>query len=175
MQFLTLWTSLNYGLLRFNYSISIQHRLTACTWAQKSTPDDWLTSLRRLLCAFLERGLKMGSKEIQDVSDSNEKGENYQQALTVLNEAVDILRSPSMSSCQSITTATVGSQRSSSSSSSSSCSSSSSSSRSSSSNVIWLKIIGFPRSYRKENTVIAGYPRRKQLQLQTRMSHHKVF
>ena len=53
----------------------------------------------------------MGSKEIQDVSDSNEKGENYQQALTVLNEAVDIVRSPSMSSCQSITTATVGSHR----------------------------------------------------------------
>ena len=111
MQFLTLWTSLNYGLLRFNYSISIQYRLTACTWAQKSTAYDWLTSLRRLLCAFLERGLKMGSKEIQDVSDSNEKGENYQQALTVLNEAVDIVRSPSMSSCQSITTATVGSHR----------------------------------------------------------------
>ena len=111
MQFLTLWTSLNYGLLRFNHSISIQYRLTACTWAQKSTADDWLTSLRRLLCAFLERGLKMGSKEIQDVSDSNGKGENYQQALTVLNEAVDIVRSPSMSSCQSITTATVGSHR----------------------------------------------------------------
>ena len=111
MQFLTLWTSLNYALLRFNHSISIQYRLTACTWAQKSTADDWLTSLRRLLCAFLERGLKMGSKEIQDVSDSNGKGENYQQALTVLNEAVDIVRSPSMSSCQSITTATVGSHR----------------------------------------------------------------
>ena len=30
----------------------------------------------------------------QDVSDSGGKGENYQRALTLLNEAVDILRSP---------------------------------------------------------------------------------
>ena len=36
----------------------------------------------------------MASKEIQDVSDSEGKGENYQRALTLLNEAVDILRSP---------------------------------------------------------------------------------
>ena len=36
----------------------------------------------------------MASKEIQDVSDSDGKGENYQRALTLLNEAVDILRSP---------------------------------------------------------------------------------
>ena len=94
MQFLTLWTSLNYALMRFNYSISIQYRLTACTWARKSTADYWLTSSCRLLCAFLARGLKIASKEIQDVSDSDGKGENYQRALTLLNEAVDILRSP---------------------------------------------------------------------------------
>ena len=36
----------------------------------------------------------MPSKEIQDVSDSEGKGENYQRTLTLLNEAVDILRSP---------------------------------------------------------------------------------
>ena len=36
----------------------------------------------------------MASKEIQDVSDSDGKGENYQRAITLLNEAVDILRSP---------------------------------------------------------------------------------
>ena len=36
----------------------------------------------------------MASKEIQDVSDSDRKGENYQRAITLLNEAVDILRSP---------------------------------------------------------------------------------
>ena len=47
-----------------------------------------------LLRAFLARGLKMASKEIQDVSYSEGKGENYQRALTLLNEAVDILRSP---------------------------------------------------------------------------------
>ena len=80
MQFLTLWTSMNYGLLRFNYSISIQYRLTACTWARKSTADYWLTSSGRLLRAFLARGLKMASKEFQDVSDSNGKGESYQRA-----------------------------------------------------------------------------------------------
>ena len=45
-----------------------------------------------LLRAFLVRGLQMASKEIQDVSDSEGKGENYQRALTLLNEAVDILR-----------------------------------------------------------------------------------
>ena len=45
-----------------------------------------------LLRAFLALGLQMASKEIQDVSDSEGKGENYQQALTLLNEAVDILR-----------------------------------------------------------------------------------
>ena len=93
MQFLTLWTSLNHGLLRFSYSISIQYRLTACTWARKSTNDYWLTSSRRLLYAFLARGLKMASKEIEDVNDSDEKGENYQRALILLNVAVDILRS----------------------------------------------------------------------------------
>ena len=65
MQFLTLWTSLNCGLLQFNYSISTQYRLTACTWARKSTADYWLTASRRLLCAFLARGLKMASMEIQ--------------------------------------------------------------------------------------------------------------
>ena len=94
MQFLTSWTSLNYGLLRFSYSISIQYRLTACTWANKSIADCWLRSSRRLLRASLARGLKMASKETRDVSDSNGKGENYQRALTLLNEAVDILRSP---------------------------------------------------------------------------------
>ena len=47
-----------------------------------------------LLLAFLARSLKMASKEIQDVSDSEGKEENYQRALTLLNEAVDILRSP---------------------------------------------------------------------------------
>ena len=47
-----------------------------------------------LLLAFLLRGLKMSSKEIQDVSDSEGKGENYQRTLTLLNEAVDILKSP---------------------------------------------------------------------------------
>ena len=36
----------------------------------------------------------MASKETQDVSDSDGKGENYQRAITLLNEAVDILRSP---------------------------------------------------------------------------------
>ena len=41
-----------------------------------------------LLRAFLARGLQMASKEIQDVSDSEGKGENYQRALTLLNEAV---------------------------------------------------------------------------------------
>ena len=46
------------------------------------------------LRAFLARGLNMPSKEIQDVSDSEGKGENYQRALTLLTEAVDILRSP---------------------------------------------------------------------------------
>lgn len=40
-----------------------------------------LTSSRRLLCAFLAQGLKMASKENQDVSDSNGKGENYQPAI----------------------------------------------------------------------------------------------
>ena len=35
----------------------------------------------------------MASKEIVDVSDSDGKGENYQRALILLNEAVDILRS----------------------------------------------------------------------------------
>ena len=53
----------------------------------------------------------MASMEIQDVSDSDRKGENYQRTLTLLNEAVDILRSPCMSSCHSIKTATVGSLR----------------------------------------------------------------
>ena len=33
-------------------------------------------------------------RRFQDVSDSDGKGENYQRALTLLNEAVDILRSP---------------------------------------------------------------------------------
>ena len=32
----------------------------------------------------------MASKEIQDVNDSNGKGENNQRTLTLLNEAVDI-------------------------------------------------------------------------------------
>ena len=64
-----------------------------------------------LLRAFLARGLQMASKEIQDVSDSEGKGENYQRALTLLNEAVDILRSTCMSSCHSIRIATVGSLR----------------------------------------------------------------
>ena len=82
MQFLTLQITLNYGLLRFNYSILIPYRMTACTRARKSTADYWLTSLCRLLCTFLARDLKMASKEIQDVSDSNGKGENYQRALT---------------------------------------------------------------------------------------------
>ena len=36
----------------------------------------------------------MALKEIQDVRDSDGKGENYQRAVTLLNEAVDILRSP---------------------------------------------------------------------------------
>ena len=36
----------------------------------------------------------MASKEIQDVHDCDGKGENYQRAITLLNEAVDILRSP---------------------------------------------------------------------------------
>ena len=36
----------------------------------------------------------MASKEIQDVSDSDGKEENYQRAITLLNGAVDILRSP---------------------------------------------------------------------------------
>ena len=53
----------------------------------------------------------MASKEIQHVSDSDGKRENYQRTLTLLNEAVDILRSPCMSSCHSIKTATVGSLR----------------------------------------------------------------
>ena len=82
MQFLTLQITLNYGLLRFNYSILIPYRITACTRARKSTADYWLTSLCRLLCTFLARDLKMASKEIQDVSDSDGKGENYQRALT---------------------------------------------------------------------------------------------
>ena len=82
MQFLTLQITLNYGLLRFNYSILIPYRMTACTRARKSTADYWLTSLCRLLCTFLARDLKMASKEIQDVSDSDGKGENYQRALT---------------------------------------------------------------------------------------------
>ena len=82
MQFLTLQITLNYGLLRFNYSILIPYRMTACTRACKSTADYWLTSLCRLLCTFLARDLKMASKEIQDVSDSDGKGENYQRALT---------------------------------------------------------------------------------------------
>ena len=60
MNFIELWLA----LLRFNYSISIQYRLTACTWARKCTADDWLTSSRRLLCAFLAWSLKMASKEI---------------------------------------------------------------------------------------------------------------
>ena len=72
ISYFMLWTSLNYGLLRFNYSISIQYRLTACTWPRKSIADYWLTSW--LLRAFLARGLKMASKEIQDVSDSDGKG-----------------------------------------------------------------------------------------------------
>ena len=74
--------------------IQYRFKLTACTLASKSTADYWLTSSRRLLCAFLARSLKMASMEIQDVSDSNGKGENYQRTLTLLNEAVDILRSP---------------------------------------------------------------------------------
>ena len=82
MQFLTLQITLNYGLLRFNYSILIPYRMTACTRARKSTADYWLTSLCRLLCTFLARDLKMASKEIQDVSNSDGKGENYQRALT---------------------------------------------------------------------------------------------
>ena len=82
MQFLTLQITLNYGLLRFNYSILIPYRMTACTRARKSTADYWLTSMCRLLCTFLARDLKMASKEIQDVSDSDGKGENYQRALT---------------------------------------------------------------------------------------------
>ena len=82
MQFLTLQITLNYGLLRFNYSILIPYRMTACTRARKSTADYWLTSLCRLLCTFLAQDLKMASKEIQDVSDSDGKGENYQRALT---------------------------------------------------------------------------------------------
>ena len=82
MQFLTLQITLTYGLLRFNYSILIPYRMTACTRARKSTADYWLTSLCRLLCTFLARDLKMASKEIQDVSDSDGKGENYQRALT---------------------------------------------------------------------------------------------
>ena len=53
----------------------------------------------------------MASKEIQDVSDFDGKGEIYQRVLTLLNEAVDILRSPCVSSCHSIKTATVGSVR----------------------------------------------------------------
>ena len=36
----------------------------------------------------------MASKETRDVSDSNGKGENYQRALTLLNEALYMLRSP---------------------------------------------------------------------------------
>ena len=82
MQFLTLQITLNYGLLRFNYSILIPYRMTACTRARKSTADYWLTSLCRLLCTFLARDLKMASKEIQEVSTSNGKGENYPRALT---------------------------------------------------------------------------------------------
>ena len=82
MQFLTLQITLNYGLLRFNYSILIPYRMTACTRARKSTADYWLTSLCRLPGTFLARDLKMASKEIQDVSDSDGKGENYQRALT---------------------------------------------------------------------------------------------
>ena len=82
MQFLTLQITLNYGLLRFNYSILIPYRMTACTRARKSTADYWLTSMCRLLCTFLARDLKMASKEIQDGSDSDGKGENYQRALT---------------------------------------------------------------------------------------------
>ena len=38
--------------------------------------------------------MKTASKEIQDLSESDRKGENYQRALTLLNEAVVILRSP---------------------------------------------------------------------------------
>ena len=56
----------------------------------KAPADYWLTYSRRLLCAFLARGLKMASKEIQYVNDSNGKGENNQRTLTLLNEAVDI-------------------------------------------------------------------------------------
>ena len=66
----------------------IQYRLTACAWSRKST-DYWLTSSCGLLCAFLARGLKMASKEIKDVNDSDGKEENYQRQLTLLNEAVD--------------------------------------------------------------------------------------
>ena len=82
MQFLTLRITLNYGLLQFNNSILIPYRMTACTRSRKSTADYRLTSLCTLLCTFLARDLKMASKEIQDVSDSDGKGENYQRALT---------------------------------------------------------------------------------------------
>ena len=41
----------------------------------------------------------MASKEIQDVSDSDGKRENYQRALTLLNEAVDILKARSLHAC----------------------------------------------------------------------------
>ena len=61
----------------------------------------------RLSCTRFENGVEgnSGCKRFR------RKKENYQRALTSLNEAMDILRSPCMSSCHSVKTATVGSLR----------------------------------------------------------------
>ena len=94
MQFLTLWTSLNYGSLRFNYSISIQYRLTACIWARKK--HRWLLTdvfgqpSSRLSCTRFENGVEGFSR----CERFQRKRRKLSTSLTLLNEAVDILRSP---------------------------------------------------------------------------------
>ena len=97
MQFLTLWTSLNYGLhccdsiiqYRFNIDWPLVHEP-----ANAPLMTDW--RLRAgFFAPFLHEVWKWRRRKfLKDVSDSDGKGENYQRALTLLNEAVDILRSP---------------------------------------------------------------------------------
>ena len=97
MQFLTLRITLNYGLLQFNYSILIPYRMTACTRSRKSI---LVHASLHLSCTRFENGIEGNSR----CERFQWKRRKLSKSINILNEAVDILRSPCMSSCNSFIT-----------------------------------------------------------------------
>ena len=93
--------SFNYYFLSLNYPWSFSHLIITVCHAISyfmNFIELWLVTIQLFNIDSISTDRLYLSPQkhrwFQDVSDSGGKGENYQRALTLLNEAVDILRSP---------------------------------------------------------------------------------